>query len=223
MKRDGYDRFLTILLVFLILAILGMAGYLTFKFVEKYKINSNANSVIAQFDELIDKRKKEENINNNNGTGTTNEVENVGETVAGITGSPLYMSDYSVEGKLEMPSVNLQYPVLSEMTDANAIEVSLAVQYGVGLNNVGNTVIIGHNYRNGLFFGSNKRMQVGDVVYVTDWNSGERIAYEIYDKFTADESDTSYYNRDTNGYREISLVTCEYDNNYRLVILAREQ
>lgn len=223
MKRDGYDRFLTILLVFLILAILGTAGYLTFKFVEKYKINSNANSVIAQFDELIDKRKKEENINNNNGTGTTNEVENVGETVAGITGSPLYMSDYSVEGKLEMPSVNLQYPVLSEMTDANAIEVSLAVQYGVGLNNVGNTVIIGHNYRNGLFFGSNKRMQVGDVVYVTDWNSGERIAYEIYDKFTADESDTSYYNRDTNGYREISLVTCEYDNNYRLVILAREQ
>ena len=46
--------------------------------------------------------------------------------------------------------------------------------------------------------------------------------YEIYDKFDTKESDTTYYNRDTNGKREISLVTCRQNNDYRLVLLARE-
>lgn len=130
--------------------------------------------------------------------------------------------NYTVEGKIEMPVVGLNYPVLNTMTDAHAIDVAVAVQWGVGLNKVGNTVIIGHNYRSGLFFGSNKKMNVGDSVYITDIETGTRIRYEIYDKFDTKESDTTYYNRDTNGKREISLVTCRQNNDYRLVLLARE-
>ena len=48
-----------------------------------------------------------------------------------------------------------------------------------GLNKIGNTVIIGHNYRNGAFFGSNKRLNEGDKVYITD-NAGLRVEYTIY-------------------------------------------
>ena len=38
-----------------------------------------------------------------------------------------------------------------------ALETSVVVLYGVGLNQPGNTTIAGHNYRNGLFFSNNKK------------------------------------------------------------------
>lgn len=220
MKKSGYDIFLTIFLVLLTVGVVATAGYLIYKYYQKYKINKDANEFIdEQLDPAFEKRKKvieqydipEEEDDDEEETG-----------VRGILDETLTYGGYTVDGKLEMPSVNLQYPVLAQMTDANAIEVSVAIQYGVGLNNVGNTVIIGHNYRNGLFFGSNKNMQVGDSVYITDWATGVRREYKIYDKFTAEESDTTYYQRDTAGKREVSLVTCQANNSYRLVILARE-
>ena len=65
-------------------------------------------------------------------------------------------------------------------------------------------------------------MQIGDSVFITDWATGVRREYKIYDKFTTEESDTSFYQRDTAGTREVSLVTCQSNNSYRLVILARE-
>lgn len=217
MRKSGYDIFLTIFLVILTIGVVGTAGYLVYKYYEKYKINSNANEVIEKFDEEIANRVTEDVV-----PPEENEEEEEYTGTRGILGDPINYGGYTVDGKLEMPTVNLQYPVLSQMTDANAIEVSVAIQYGVGLNNVGNTVIIGHNYRNGLFFGSNKNLQVGDTIYITDWNSGVRRAYTIYNKFTTEESDTSFYQRDTAGKREVSLVTCQSNNSYRLVILARE-
>lgn len=90
-----------------------------------------------------------------------------------------------------------------------------------GLNKIGNTVIIGHNYRNGAFFGSNKRLNEGDKVYITD-NTGLRVEYTIYKKYLTPQEDYSYAQRDTNGKREVTLVTCHTDNRYRLVIWARE-
>lgn len=218
MKKSGYDIFLTIFLVILTIGVVATAGYLVYKYYEKYKINKDANEVINQFDDEIAKRNEVEEQ-----PAEEPEEEPEEETgTRGILGDPINYGGYTVDGKLEMPSVNLQYPVLSQMTDANAIEVSVAIQYGVGLNNVGNTVIIGHNYRNGLFFGSNKNMQIGDSVFITDWATGVRREYKIYDKFTTEESDTSFYQRDTEGTREVSLVTCQSNNSYRLVILARE-
>lgn len=90
-----------------------------------------------------------------------------------------------------------------------------------GLNKIGNTVIIGHNYRNGAFFGSNKRLNEGDKVYITD-NTGLRVEYTIYKKYLTPQEDYSYAQRDTNGKREVTLVTCHTDNRYRLVIWAIE-
>ena len=65
-------------------------------------------------------------------------------------------------------------------------------------------------------------MNIGDSIFITDVATGSRIEYKIYEKYTTEESDTSYYNRNTNGKREVSLVTCQSNNQYRVVILARE-
>lgn len=218
MGKNKFDTFLTVLLAILVIAVIGTSGYLIKKYYDKYKINQNANNVIDEFDKKIEER----NTVVEPEPEPEPEPENTQTGTRGIVGDYLSMGGYKVDGKLEMPTVNLQYPVLAQMTDANAIEVSVAIQYGVGLNNVGNTVIIGHNYRDGLFFGSNKNLQIGDVIYITDWETGTRRSYVIYNTYTTDEADTSYYSRDTGGKREVSLVTCQADNSYRLVVLARE-
>lgn len=92
----------------------------------------------------------------------------------------------------------------------------------LGLNEVGNTVIIGHNNRNGLFFSNNKKLNNGDLVYITDLN-GSTVTYVIYNKYETTDTDTDYMTRDTNGAREISLSTCTDKGDKRIIIWAKEQ
>ena len=101
------------------------------------------------------------------------------------------------------------------------MEVSVGVMYGPGLNQVGNTVIAGHNYRNGTFFSNLKNVNNGDLIYITD-ESGNRVKYTIYNKYTTGSSEFDYATRDTAGKREISLTTCTNDVQARLVVWAKE-
>ena len=90
-----------------------------------------------------------------------------------------------------------------------------------GINKVGNTVIQGHNYRNGLFFSNLKKLSKGDKIYITD-DTGTKITYEIYNIFEAEATDSSFYRRDTSGLREITLSTCTDDGALRTIVLAKE-
>ena len=218
--------FILIIVVILIVVALGFVGY---DYVLKRYINT---SDAAKEIEEIDKYIKENNPiaveitdgNENINSGSAEEASNY--QGSGATYNPnkkygLKYKGYGVVGKIELPAVGLQYPILETLTDANAIDVSVAMQYGAGINEVGNTIIMGHNYRNGTFFGSNKRLSVGDKVYITDM-SGKKIEYTIYKKYLTPQEDFSYADRDTKGKREITLVTCHTDNKYRLIIFARE-
>lgn len=217
MEKTFFDRFLSFILVILVIAVLAGIGYLGYKYYEKYKINDDAakflddefDKYVADVDEYDEQQAIDEQGDDEAGP-------------RGIDADGLKYRGYTVEGKIEMPTVNLRYPVLEQMTNVNELEVSIAIQYGVGLNKVGNTVLIGHNYRSGLFFGSNKRMNIGDSVFITDTATGTRKEYKIYNKYTTEEADTTYFDRNTNGKCEVSLVTCQSNNNYRLVIWARE-
>ncbi|MBQ3409660.1 MAG: sortase [Clostridia bacterium] len=217
MEKTFFDRFLSFLLVILVIAVLSGIGYLVYKYYQKYKINNDAAEFLDnEFEKYIsddDEYEEEEAI--------AEQGDDVNGP-RGIDADGLTYRGYKVEGKIEMPTVNLRYPVLEQMTSANELEVSIAIQYGVGLNKVGNTVLIGHNYRSGLFFGSNKRMNIGDSVFITDTATGSRVEYKIFEKFTTEESDTSYFNGRNQSKREVALVTCQSNNKYRLVLLARE-
>ena len=121
---------------------------------------------------------------------------------------------------MEIPDIDLDLPVLERAT-RNSLEQSIGVLMGPGLNQVGNTIIVGHNYRNGTFFSRNEELENGDEIYITD-TSGTRIEYTIYNIYTTSSEDSDYITRDTAGKREISLSTCTDDSRYRLVIWARE-
>ena len=90
------------------------------------------------------------------------------------------------------------------------------------VNTVGNVVIVGHNYRNGLFFSNNKKLKNGDKIYITDL-SGNKVKYIIYNIFQASENDTSFYNRDTDGAMEVTLSTCTDDSSARIIIEAKAE
>ena len=129
-------------------------------------------------------------------------------------------------GIIRIPAISLTQRVISSVS-VDAIEVSSAYLYSNnGFNQVGNTVIIGHNYKNGKLFSNVTKLKVGDKIYLKTNGQDKEVEYIIYKKFIASSSDASFYNRATNGKREITLSTCSDDvdvTDNRVIILAREQ
>lgn len=224
MFESKYSNFLTVLLVIVIIAIIGCLIFGGYKVYQQFSSTKEANDFVNEFIE-----NSTNNINNNiavenNTTPIENDIFNqVQETPGGNTssngGSTQTYKGFTVIGTIEIPKINLSYPILNESGPV-AIEKSVGLLYGPGPNKVGNTIIIGHNYRDGRFFANNKNLSIGDKVYITDL-SGQRLSYTIYDKFETNTEDTEFITRNTNGAREISLQTCTDDATLRLIILAK--
>lgn len=85
----------------------------------------------------------------------------------------------------------------------------------------GNFCIAGHNYNNYQFFSRLKKLNIGDVIDIYDIK-GRKISYEVYDSFETDYDDLSCISQNTEGKREITLVTCNNIKNRRRVIKAKE-
>lgn len=214
-----YNKVLSGILVVLLIAITCVLGYFGYNYYKKIKLNKDATEYLEEFDTLVvklNKEKEEEELNNpdneNQGNGSNQ--------MRGIETDKLVYKGFKVVGKLEMPTINIQYPILDVITHAKAIEVSVGILYGPGVNQPGNTVIIGHNYNNGLFFGKNKHLQIGQKIYITDIY-GNKKEYTIFNKYYTPESDTSYITRKTDGKTEVTLVTCDTTGANRLVVCAR--
>lgn len=52
---------------------------------------------------------------------------------------------------------------------------------------------------------------------------GKKIEYSVYSTFEADYNDLSCTSQDTNGRREITLITCNNIKNRRRVVKAYEK
>ncbi len=230
MFNSKYSKLLTVILVLVILAILGLIIFLGYDLFRKYNIDKSAEEFVSNYENQVknDVVIQNELIDNSVGDNTIIDVTNDIETNTGSnnnsggsnSSSKYTYKGYNVVGTIEIPKTKIKYPILDNPSGP-AIEVSVAMLYGPGPNQIGNTTIIGHNYRNGAFFGKNKQLQNGDTVYITD-NSGQKIKYTIYNIYVTTGEDAEYMTRDTNGKREISLSTCTDDSKSRLVIWAKE-
>lgn len=215
-----YNKILTVVLVIvvtIIFALLGFWGYETYK---KYFQEKDKDQALNEIENTI--RPKRNNTNEPEGSDPINFVPEP-DNIAGANNSANKVVTYkgfTVLGTIEIPAINIKYPVLERATKSS-LEASVGVLMGPGLNKVGNTLIVGHNYRNGTFFSKNKDLKNGDIIYITDL-SGNRVKYTIYNIYNTSSEDTDYMTRDTAGKREISLSTCTDDSKYRLVVWARE-
>lgn len=223
--NSKYSNFLTVILILIIIAIVAIIGFLGFKFYETSKNKSNSEEFVDTFgdqtqnnntsiippseekDEEISYEGVDEGTQNTNNNSSSDKRERY--------------NGFLVSGTIEIPATKLKCPILAQSEySSKALEASVIELYGPGLNQVGNTTISGHNYRNGTFFSNNKKLNIGDKIFITDEN-GKRLTYTIYDKFEAKENYADYMVRDTQGAIEISLSTCTDDSKARLIILAR--
>ena len=221
MFESKYSKLLTIILIVVIVAILGLLAFLGYDWYQKYFLENEALAFVENYTE--DKKDTSDTNTDSNETAT-NPIDSIERTNTVSSSSanekPTYKGFY-VDGTIEIPAIDLNYPII-EKVSKSSLETSVAFLYGAGINQVGNSVIAGHNYRNGLFFSNNKKLNIGDTIYITD-NSKNRLTYKIYDKFETTPEDVSFYSRDTGGVPEVTLSTCNDDSSKRLIILARAE
>lgn len=235
-----YGNLLTMILVVVVVIILGIAGYFAYSIHQQTATNDAAQTAMADFEQAtrsVRKKVKDNEVNIDDATSTEEEVitpdmsayesgnssdgENDNETTSEAGRQKVMYEGYEMMGTINIPKTGCNYPILSEVTK-HSLEVAVAILYGPGLNEPGNTVIVGHNYRNGLFFSNNSKLALGDIVTIS--SSSETVNYVIYNMYYTTPDDASYMKRAVDdGVREISLSTCNNDSSQRLIIWAKEQ
>ena len=226
MFESKYSKVLTVILVIVIVAIVILLGFLAYDYINKFSSTKQASDFVEDYQGNIT-TSEEDNTNNsqeNVALDSTNEVPitDSSSTSGSSTGKKKYKG-YTVVGTMKIPAINLEYPIFEEIT-TKALETGLIALYpnGDNINQVGNTVIIGHNYRNGMFFSNLKKLSNGAKIYIKDFR-GTTLTYEVYNKFEASSTDTSFYTRDTNGLAEITLSTCtDASNDQRTILFAKQ-
>lgn len=127
---------------------------------------------------------------------------------------------YDVLAKLEIPKIELETYVIN--FSENALNVSVTKFWGPNPNEIGNLCIAGHNFKNKNMFHNLKKLQIGDKLTIKDNNIGI-IGYEIYNIYTVIPEDVTCLSQETDGKREVTLITCTNDSKKRIIIKAREE
>ena len=219
MFESKYSKVLTVILVIVIIAVLGLLGFLAYNYYQNYVISRDTSAFVDDFQGEVADGEANDNSTNTTDENPFNQLQD-SNTSSGSTTQKTYKG-FGVLGTMEIPATNFKYPILDKVTK-KSIETAVAFLYGVGINEPGNSVIIGHNYRNNLFFSNNKKLNIGDKIYITD-NDGQRLTYTIYNKFETTPEDASFYSRDTGGVPEVTLSTCNDDSSRRLIIFAKAE
>lgn len=240
MYNSKYSKFLTIALIVVMVIIVGLLIFWGVDTLVKYNVNNDSQEGIGAFKNITQNGGSVDLIlptgNNINSVVIGNSIKdpfgniivseddtvesaNSSDTSTGENGEVLYKG-FQMMGYIEITKTDIKYPILKEATK-EAMEKSVCILTGVGLNKPGVTVISGHNYRNGLFFSDNAKLAVGDKIYITD-NSGSTVTYEIYKKYQTKPEDARFTTVDTEGKREIVLTTCTDDSKNRIIVCARE-
>lgn len=127
-------------------------------------------------------------------------------------------STFSVLGIIEIPKLNITYPILSDCTDEN-LKIAPCKFAGSELNSVGNFCIAGHNYNNSLFFSKIWELCEDDVILIYDLN-GNCFRYSVCSVFEVDSKDLSVLESSYYNVCELTLITCNNMNSNRIIIKA---
>ena len=127
---------------------------------------------------------------------------------------------YEVCARLQIPAIELETYVLKEYS-TQALNVSVTKFWGANPNQIGNFCVAGHNFVRKNMFRNLKKLVVGDKIIVTD-NSVGIVEYEVYDIFQVNPKEVDCLDQETNGKREITLITCTTDSKKRIIVKARE-
>lgn len=206
-KKKSRKNVINTIIVFIVFFII------TFTFVEEHKENvinekeEEQQNYNIQMLTMYDYEKKEnisEDINNYPKEEIINEYKG-----------------YNVIAKLEIPDIKLETYVLENFS-VNALNISVTKFWGPNPNEVGNCCIAGHNFKNKNMFHNLKKLKSGDIFFLSDRIVG-KVEYEIYDLYTVSPKDVSCLVQETNGKKEVTLITCTNDSKKRIIVKAKEK
>jgi len=133
----------------------------------------------------------------------------------------LEFEGYKVIGMINIPAIDLEYPILEETTK-ETMNISISKYWGGKINSFGNVSLAGHNNKITLtMFGKNKFLKNGDSIFLTDLE-GNKVEYIIYDSFITDPDDVTILQTTDTSVREVTLITCTNGRANRLITKARE-
>ena len=218
--ENKYNKTLKIVIIVVGILVVVLFIALGISIYKKYYATQDQAQASENADDYLSKRRR-----------TTNDIDGLNvDTESQTSSSSLKRQTYkgfTLAGYIEIPSISLnpaKMPILERYSSAG-LEASPCIVFGPGLNIVGNTVVEGHNYRDGTHLSNISNIKSGDAIYVTDlYNGGARIKYEVYNMYeTAAEDKEQVQRTETLGKREITLSTCYGDtNDSRTIIMAKE-
>ena len=121
-------------------------------------------------------------------------------------------------GLIEIKKLKIIYPILSEVND-DLLKIATCRFYGPLPNEVGNLCIAAHNYNDYRFFSRINQLEIGDSINIYD-ALGNVLEYHVTDKYIISATNSNCTSQDTNGERQITLLTCNNMTGYRLVVKA---
>lgn len=219
MRKKG-STFFNIIIGISIIALIAAIGYALYYYISNYIAVKEAEEAVEEFERKVTIIALDDEVENVVQEGQNAEEEEEISQSSSTRKSTTYYKNYVMVGTIQIPRTGVKAPIVDRVTPSSIVS-AVGVLYGPGLNEKGNTVLAAHNYRNGTFFSNNKKLEEGDLIYITD-SDGDCQEYTVYNTYITAAEDFSYATRNTNGKREISLSTCTTDASTRLVIWARE-
>lgn len=197
-KRKKYKNFFKIQFFMSLIIIISFSIYLLYFYISRIKGENISNTLLSTFtlERLYSKSVNYTDIDSNKN------------------------DNCFVIGTIEIPKLNIKYPILSDVSD-EFLKISACRFYGPPPNKIGNLCIAAHNYDDNRFFSNLYKLDTGDAINIYDINN-LLITYYVYDKFETFKSDASCTSQNTNGKKEITLVTCNNITKNRLIVKAVE-
>jgi len=205
MKKNSIElKIYKAIFYMLLIAAVVVIGIIVYKYGSNQKNEKESQEAVAAFSNIDFSKNEEE-------SGSQIKLEYKG---------------YKIIGIVKIPKINIEYPILEigDIDPENAkqpMKLSIIKYWGENVNDYGNLSIAGHNNKDGTMFGKTKKLEIGDIVELTDL-TGQTIQYSIYDIFVTDPNDVSILLPKDEVIREVTLITCTNGNKERLILKAKE-
>lgn len=184
-----------------------------------YSMSTNNKVEATTTQPVIEEREQEMIETEESEVNVVEEEKTVQEEPKTVTYTHSNGEQYNIIATLKIPTLGIEYPVLSSTSEA-LLKVSLNKYWGANPNEVGNMVILGHNYENTKFFSKLPNIKIGDIVKITDLE-GQTLDYEVYETDIISPYDNSCTSQLTDGNTEITLITCYNKGAKRFIAKAR--
>ena len=201
------------LICLLLIGIIIGSSILVFKIISKPQYDEALyEEIYSEYEEIL--AKENETSNEDNDEKSSEEKDNTIYMKVDSKGQK-----YRVAGQINIPKIGVNYPIVYE-TSEEYLKIAPTKLAGPDINEPGNVSIVGHNYKNTEFFSRLSELEKNDKISLLD-NKGKRVNYFVYDKYEVAETDLSCTDQNTNGQREVTLITCTNKKNKRLVVKCR--